>query len=66
MIEQPSLKRYAITVQHEVIVYAYEHEKAKETACRAYAKTKCIGVKELPPVESEGITVIDHQKAPGV
>ena len=68
MIEKVALKRYAIIVQHEVIVYSYDEEMAKNTALRAYAaKPKCIHIKELPPVEVEAIgnPVIDHRTAPG-
>lgn len=67
MIEKPVLKRYAITVQHEVIVYGYTPKRAQDTACKPYAKAKCIHFKKLPPVEVEalGTTVIDHRTAPG-
>jgi hypothetical protein len=68
MLDKPSLKRYAITVQHEVIVYSYSETTAKETVLRAYAsKPKCIGIKELPPVEVEamGYTIVDNRNAPG-
>lgn len=67
MIEKLVLKRYAITVQHEVIVYGYTPELAQNTACKPYAKAKCTHIKELPPVEVEalGIVVIDHRTAPG-
>lgn len=62
------LKRYAIVVQHEVIIYGYDIEAAKRTATSAYAaKSKCISAKELPPVEVEAIgqVVIDNRTAPG-
>jgi len=68
MIEKPTLKRYAIIIQHEVIVYGYDTEAAKRTATAAYAaKVKCISAKELPPVEVEamGSTVVDNRNAPG-
>ena len=65
---KPPLKRYAITVQHEVVVYSYSGETAKAIAIRAYStETKCVGIRELSPieVEAEGYTVVDNRKAPG-
>lgn len=61
------IKRYAIVVQHEVVVYGHTPEQAQETACKPYAKAKCIHIEELPPIEVEalGSTVIDHRSAPG-
>jgi len=63
------LKRYAIMVLHEVIVYDYEEARAKATALRAYSSrgAQCISIRELPPVEVEaaGVTVIDKRSAPG-
>lgn len=55
-------------IQHEIVVYAANKEVAKTTVLRAYtAKTKCISIEELPPVEEEalGHTVIDNRKTPG-
>jgi len=56
-----------ITVQHEVIIYDYDPERAQETACKAYANAKCVHVKELPPIETEALehTIIDRRTAPG-
>lgn len=68
MLDKPVFKRYAIIVQHEVVVYSYNEEGAKGVALRAYAaKPKCISIKELPPVEveAEGHSVIDNRSAPG-
>lgn len=68
MLDKPVLKRYAITVQHEVVVYSYSEEGAKTVALRAYAaKAKCIGIKELPPVEVEaqGYSIVDNRSVPG-
>jgi hypothetical protein len=68
MSDKPTLKRYAIILQHEVIIYGYDLESAKQTAIAAYAaKVKCVSGKELPPVEveAEGIAVIDKRNAPG-
>lgn len=62
-----NIKRYAITVQHEVITYAYSIEQAKETACKAFAKATCVEAREMPSVETEalGHILIDHRTAPG-
>jgi hypothetical protein len=61
------LKRYAITLQHEVIVYAYEPERAREVACRAYVKGKCVHLRELPSIETEALEtpIVDNRTAPG-
>jgi hypothetical protein len=61
------LKRYAITLQHEVIVYAHEPERAKQVACKAYIKSKCIHLRELTSIETEALEnpIIDNRTAPG-
>ncbi len=61
------LKRYAIIVQHEVIVYGYSPETTKAVVTHAYGeKAKFISIKELPPIEieAEGCTIIDRRNAP--
>ena len=68
MSDKPTLKRYAITIQHEIVVYSYNEEGAKAIALHAYtAKPSCISIKELPPVEVEatGYVVVDNRSAPG-
>jgi hypothetical protein len=63
------MKRYMITIQHEIIVYAYNPEQAQTLALKAYsAEPKCIAIKELPDIESEALAlgqIIDNRKAPG-
>ncbi len=60
-------KRYAITIQHEIVVYGYDSKQAKRVALNAYTKSKVIKCKELPPVEIEALanTIIDNRSAPG-
>ncbi len=60
-------KRYAITIQHEIVVYGYDSEQAKRVALNAYMKSKVIKCKELPSVEIEALanTIIDNRTAPG-
>jgi hypothetical protein len=61
------LKRYAFTVQHEIIVYGYDEGAARQIAEKAYANVTCISVRELPPAEVEALqaTLIDNRTAPG-
>jgi hypothetical protein len=61
----PPLKRYAIIVQHEIIVYGYSQKLAVETVTRAYAAgSKVVTITELPLVETE-VKIIDNRNAPG-
>lgn len=62
------LKRYAIVLQHEVIVYAYEEKQAENIALKAYPReSKCIYIRQLPNIETEAqeMLVVDKRIAPG-
>jgi hypothetical protein len=58
-------KRYAIMIQHEIIIYAPTEEAAKATAVRNHYKVTCVAVRELKSIEDERSVLIDNRKAPG-
>jgi hypothetical protein len=59
------VKRYAVTIQHEVIIYASSEEGAKKVAERNHYKVKSLAVRELKSLEEERVIVTDNRKAPG-
>lgn len=58
------VKRYAVTIQHEVIIYARSEEAAKTIAIRNHYRVACIAIRELKAIEEERSLLIDNRKAP--
>lgn len=64
-----TMKRFAVTVQHEVIMYAEDEDTAKKKVLanpdmKLRHKLECVSAVELPATE-ETTKVIDERKAPG-
>jgi len=65
------MKRYQITVQHEVIVYAENERAAKgsllhNTFLKNRTNVECVSITELPmPGNEKSEGFIDVRKAPG-
>lgn len=62
-------KRYAIVVQHEVIMYAEDEDSAKNKVLnnpdmRLRHKLECVSVTEIP-MHDEQTAIIDERRAPG-
>jgi hypothetical protein len=60
-----TVKRYAVMIQHEVIIYAPTEEAAKATAARNHYKVTCVAVRELKSLTEERSVLVDNRKAPG-
>jgi hypothetical protein len=60
-----TVKRYAVTLQREVIIYAVNKEAAKITANRNHNDLTCIKIRKLKDIEDERSVLIDNRKAPG-
>jgi len=65
------MKRYKIVIQHEVIIYEEDDEKAKAALLRnpemrLRTNLQCISVTEIPLPEHEPPRpIIDDRRAPG-
>jgi hypothetical protein len=60
-----TIKRYAVTLQREVIIYAINKEAAKITAIRNHSDLTYIKIRRLKAIEEERSFLIDNRKAPG-
>jgi hypothetical protein len=60
------VKRYAVLVLHEVIVYNQTKKGAKLVAVKGYTNAKCVSIRRLPNIEDEPCKpIIDNRTAPG-
>ena len=65
------MKRYQVTVQHQVIIYAEDEGAAKAKVLsnpemKLRHNLQCVSAEEIPmPEKEERTAIVDERKAPG-